>query len=159
MWDDLRLVEQFGGHLDDGKDEKVRDVLVRSLLKIRVKKGGVHYLKLNRVQKEYSRTCGKRNIILKARQVGITTYLAARFFIQTITKPGTLTVQVAHTEESAQAIFNIVHRFWENLPNSRVRRGAVPWRRRGSSWSLLGVFGSRPRLVSQEFQGEPTAVR
>ena len=103
MWDDLRLVEQFGGHLDDGKDEKVRDVLVRSLLKIRVKKGGVHYLKLNRAQKEYSRTCGKRNIILKARQVGITTYLAARFFIQTITKPGTLTVQVAHTEESAQA--------------------------------------------------------
>jgi hypothetical protein len=125
VWDDLRLVEQFGGHLDDGKDEKVRDVLIRSLLKIRVKKGGVHYLKLNRAQKEYSRTCGKRNIILKARQVGITTYLAARFFIQTITKPGTLTVQVAHTEESAQAIFNIVHRFWENLPNSRVRRGAL----------------------------------
>jgi hypothetical protein len=125
VWDDLRLVEQLGGHLDEGNEEKVRDVLIRSLLKIRVKKGGVHYLKVNRAQKEYSRTCSKRNIILKARQIGITTYLAARFFIQTITKPGTLTVQVAHTEESAQAIFNIVHRFWENLPNSRVRRGAL----------------------------------
>jgi len=34
-------------------------------------------------------------------------------------------VQVAHSEESAQAIFNIVHRFWENLPNKRVRRGAL----------------------------------
>lgn len=126
MWDDLRLVEQFGGHLESEADgEKARDLLIRSLLKIRVKKGGVHYLKLNRAQKEYSRTCSKRNIILKARQVGITTYLAARFFVQTITRPGTLTVQVAHTEESAQAIFNIVHRFWENLPNSRVRRGAL----------------------------------
>ena len=125
MWDDLRLVEQFGGHLDEGNEEKVRDVLIRSLLKIRVKKGGVHYFKLNRAQKEYSRTCSKRNIILKARQIGITTYVAARFFLQTITRPGTLTVQVAHTEESAQAIFNIVHRFWENLPNSRVRRGAL----------------------------------
>ena len=125
MWDDLRLVEQFGGHLDEGEKEKVRDLLIRSLLKIRVKKGGVHYLKLNRAQRQYSRECSRRNIVLKARQVGVTTYIAARFFVQTITRPGTLTVQVAHTEESAQAIFNIVHRFWENLPNSRVRRGAL----------------------------------
>ena len=126
MWDDLRLVEQFGRHLDEvWKGETARDLLIRSLLKIRVKKGGVHYLKPNRAQKEYSQRCSKRNIVLKARQVGITTYIAARFFVQTITRPGTLTVQVAHTEESAQAIFNIVHRFWENLPNSRVRRGAL----------------------------------
>src|SRR5579863_3154920 len=95
------------------------------MLKIRVKKGGVKYLQLNRAQQEYSRSCGKRNIVLKARQVGMTTYIAARFFLQTITRPGTLTVQVAHSEESAQAIFNIVHRFWENLPNQRVRRGAL----------------------------------
>ncbi len=60
--------------------------------------------------------------MLKARQVGITTYIAARFFIQTITRPGTLTVQVAHSEESAEAIFKIVHRFWENLPNGGCRR-------------------------------------
>ena len=85
----------------------------------------MRYLKLNRAQQEYSQRCTKRNIVLKARQVGITTYIAARFFIQTITRPGTLTVQVAHSDESAQAIFNIVHRFWEKLPNSRVRRGAL----------------------------------
>lgn len=126
MWSDLRLVEQFGPYLDwQAKDETVRDMLIRSLLKIRVKKGGIRYLKLNRAQREYSRRATKRNIVLKARQVGITTYIAARYFIQTITKPGTLTVQVAHSDESAQAIFNIVHRFWENLPNSRVRRGAL----------------------------------
>ena len=126
MWNDLRLVEQFGGHLDlAANGDQVRDLLIRSLLKIRVKKGGIRYLKLNRAQKEYAQTCTKRNIVLKARQVGITTYIAARFFIQTISRPGTLTVQVAHNEESAQAIFNIVHRFWENLPNSRVRRGAL----------------------------------
>ena len=126
MWSDLRLVEQFGPFLDSqAKEETLRDLLIRSLLKIRVKKGGVHCLKLNRAQREYSRRCGKRNIVLKARQVGITTYVAARFFIQTITQPGTVTVQVAHSDESAQAIFNIVHRFWENLPNSRLHRGAL----------------------------------
>ena len=132
MWTDLRFLEQFGAHLDDKtwvhgkvKDETVRDLLIRSLLKIRVKKGGVHYFNLNRAQQEYSRRGGRRNIVLKARQVGITTYIAARFFIQTITRPGTLTVQVAHSDESAQTIFNIVHRFWENLPNSRLRTGAL----------------------------------
>jgi len=52
-------------------------------------------------------------------------YIAARFFLQTIYAAGELTVQVAHSEESAQAIFNIVHRFWENLPNKRVRRDAL----------------------------------
>jgi hypothetical protein len=126
VWSDLRLVEQFGSFLDlRANEETVRDLLIRSLLKIRVKKGGVHAFKLNRAQRAYSRKAGKHNIVLKARQVGITTYIAARFFIQTITRPGTLSVQVAHSEESAQAIFNIVHRFWENLPNSRLHRGAL----------------------------------
>jgi hypothetical protein len=126
VWTDLRLVEQFGPFLDARVgDLSVRDLLIRKLLKIRAKKGGLKYLQLNRAQAEYSRKCGKRNIVLKARQVGMTTYIAARFFLQTITRPGTLSVQVAHSDESAQAIFNIVHRFWENLPNKRVRRGAL----------------------------------
>jgi len=126
VFTDLQLVEQFGAFLDEGAgEETVRDLLIRKLLKIRIKKGGVRYLRMNRAQQEYSRRCGKRNIVLKARQVGITTYIAARFFMQTITRPGTLTVQVAHSDESAQAIFNIVHRFWEKLPNARVRKGAL----------------------------------
>src|SRR5262249_32317560 len=66
----------------------------------------------------------KRNVVLKARQLGITTYIAARYFIQTITRPGTLTVQVAHNDESAEAIFRLVHRFWENLP-AAMQRGAL----------------------------------
>ena len=41
--------------------------------------------------------------------------------MQTITQPGTMTVQVAHSDESAEEIFKIVHRFWENLPNARVQ--------------------------------------
>ena len=85
--------------------DEVRDLLIRKMLKIRIKKGGVRYLRMNRAQQEYSRRCSKRNIVLKARQLGITTYIAARFFMQTITRPGTLTVQVAHSEESARGDF------------------------------------------------------
>jgi hypothetical protein len=62
--------------------------------------------------------------VLKARQVGITTYIAARFFIQTITRRGTLSVQVAHDRESAEEIFRIVKRFWERLPLS-MKKGAL----------------------------------
>jgi hypothetical protein len=35
-----------------------------------------------------------------------------------------MSVQVAHDQESAEEIFKIVHRFWENLPES-LRRGAL----------------------------------
>jgi len=105
-------------------DETVRDYLIAGLLKIRPKKGETRRLKLNRAQREYSRRCSRQNIVLKARQVGITTYIAARYFVQTITRPGTLTVQVAHSQESAESIFNIVQRFWENLPKG-MHKGAL----------------------------------
>lgn len=126
MNEDLELLRRLGTMLDSkpDNDETVRDMLVRGLLKIRNKNRKLALLRLNRAQKEYSRNCGKRNIVLKARQLGMTTYVAARFFIQTITQPGTLTVQVAHTQESAEAIFNIVHRFWENLPKE-MQKGAL----------------------------------
>lgn len=125
MWGDLSLLRQLGPLLDERLgDQKVRDLLISHLLRIRMKKAGIGWLKLNRAQREYSQKCSQRNIVLKARQLGITTYIAARYFIQTITRPGTLVVQVAHTEESAQAIFTIVRRFWENLPR-RMHRGAL----------------------------------
>jgi hypothetical protein len=125
MIGDVRLLEELGGMLERKiEGETVRDAMISHLLKIRRKGQGVNWIGLNRAQREYSERCSTRNIVLKARQVGVTTYVAARFFIQTITRPGTLTVQVAHTEDSAQAIFSIVRRFWENLPG-RMRRGAL----------------------------------
>ena len=102
----------------------LRDVLIEILLKVRSKKRGVVFMHPNRAQQEYSRKCTKRNIVLKARQLGMTTYVAARFFTQTITQPGTTTVQVAHNQESAEEIFRIVHRFWEHLPKA-TQQGAL----------------------------------
>jgi len=122
---DLYLLQQFGPFLDQQLGERsVRDRLISGMLKIRTKKGGIKLLQMNRAQQDYSRRSSRQNIVLKARQVGITTYVAARFFLQTITRPGTLTVQVAHNPESAEAIFNIVRRFWEKLPDG-LRKGAL----------------------------------
>lgn len=126
--DDLLLFITLGRHLDLRpqilQGDTIRDWLIRKLLKIRGKNRSLIVLCLNRAQCEYSQACGRHNIVLKARQLGITTYVAARFFIQTISRPGTVTVQVAHDQESAEQIFKIVHRFWANLPR-RMRRGAL----------------------------------
>jgi hypothetical protein len=123
--DDVELLRRLGAILDVEVDQQnVRDLLVRALLKIRTKDKRLDFFRLNRAQGEYSQRRSKRNIVLKARQLGMTTYVAARFFIQTITQPGTLTVQVAHTQDSAEAIFNIVRRFWENLPEA-AQKGAL----------------------------------
>ena len=98
------------------------DVWVEQHLKIRTKLGEVKLMRLNPAQLRYSHECAekkaKRNIVLKARQVGITSYMAARYFVQTIMRPGTLTMLVAHDREAAEEIFRIVHRFWDNLPET-----------------------------------------
>ncbi len=128
---DLGTLELFGKILDchPGKGRRgseqvtgdlwkptLRDVLIEQWLRIRVKTGGQTLFKLNRAQREYSRMCSKKNVVLKARQLGITTYIAARLFVQTITRRGTLSVQVAQDREAAEQIFQIVHRFWNELP-------------------------------------------
>lgn len=105
-------------------DVSVRDLVIEALLKIRSKTRGLIALRPNRAQLEFSRNHSRRSIVLKARQLGITTYVAARFFIQTITQPGTMSVQVGHDQESAEEIFKIVHRFWENLPKG-MQEGAL----------------------------------
>ncbi len=47
--------------------------------------------------------------------MGVTTWIAGRFFLKTIIVPGTRTVMVAQTRESAEDIFGMVKRFWECL--------------------------------------------
>jgi len=129
---DLELLTHLGNVLnfrtrslpDRNGDPTLEDLLIEGLLKIRSKTKGLVHLRPNRAQGEYSRNCTRRNIVLKARQLGMTTYIAARFFIHVITQPGTTAVQVAHNQESAEEIFKIVHRFWENLPEG-MRKGAL----------------------------------
>ena len=93
-------------------------------MKIRNKRGRLQALHVNATQREYARTAAKRNIVLKARQLGITTYVAARFFLNCITRPGTMCVQVAHDQRSAEEIFRIVHRLLANMPEV-LRKGAL----------------------------------
>jgi hypothetical protein len=103
--------------------ETMRDLLIQELLRIRTKTRKTKF-RLNRCQKEYSKHATRKNIVLKARQLGITTYIASRYFIETITRPGTLSMLVTHDQDSAEQIFKIVKRFWEKLPK-HLREGAL----------------------------------
>ncbi|MEO6120513.1 MAG: terminase [Terriglobales bacterium] len=126
--EDLAVLEALGAELDvvleQHQGSSLRDWLAGRLLHIRDKSGRLVPLRGNRAQREFSRHCGSRNIVLKARQMGITTWVAARFFLATITRRGTLSVLVAHDKRSAEEIFRIVRRFWENLPKT-LRCGAL----------------------------------
>ena len=89
----------------------------------------------------------RQNIVLKARQMGLTTWAAARFFLKTITQPGTLTLQVAHTQESAEEIFRIVHRFLDYLPEE-LRNGPLRTSRLNVRQIVFPEIDSQYRVVS-----------
>jgi hypothetical protein len=114
----------IGRRMDEGFQNAVE--LAEKVLTVRNRQPRFIQLAANPAQLLYAeKSEGKqRNIVLKARQMGITTWVAGQFFLNTITHPGTVTVQVAHTQEAAEQIFRIVHRFFSQLPDE-LRSGAL----------------------------------
>ncbi len=108
------------GQLMDGMPVE----FARQLLRVRDRNGQLQPLVANAAQRQFELGRGQRNIVLKARQMGVTTWVAGRYFLKTITGRGVLTVQVAHTREAAEGIFGIVQRMWENLP-AYLREGPL----------------------------------
>ena len=154
MAEDIGSLIDLGRVLDNESLTAVTTVS-RALLKVRNKDGALVWLRPNRAQREFERTCGRRNIVLKARQLGISTWIAARFFLNTITRPGTLSVQVAHDQNSAEEIFRIVHRFLENLPE-RLRVGALQTSRANVRQLVFPRLDSEYRV---ETAADPNAGR
>ena len=125
------------------------------LLRVRTREGQAAPLRANAVQRIFESRRGERNIVLKARQMGFTTWAAARFFLKTVTQPGTLTLEVAHTQEAAEEIFRIVHRFVECLPEE-LRTGPLRTSRANVRQIVFPAMDSQYRVVSA---GERNAGR
>ena len=130
--------------------------LAERLLVVRTREGRPGKLKANKVQRVFENKRGQRNIVLKARQMGLTTWVTARFFLKTITQPGTLTLEVAHTQEAAEEIFRIVHRFLDWLPD-QLRAG--PLRNRNVIWWQRWQVASRWRYWREIRHDEITFFR
>jgi hypothetical protein len=152
-------LERFGRILDQRPailaERTVGMALAEQLLLVRTRAGKPAFLSANRAQAEFERRRGRRNIVLKARQMGLTTWTAARFFLRTITRPGTLTLQVAHTQESAEEIFRIVHRFLDWLPEE-LRAGPLKTSRANVRQIVFPGMDAQYRVVSA---GERNAGR
>ena len=148
---DREELEQLGKILDQRpaslRGRTVGMALAEQLLRVRTREGWTAPLKANAVQRAFERRRGERNIVLKARQMGLTTWAAARFFLKTITQPGTLTLEVAHTQEAAEEIFRIVHRFLDFLPEG-LREGPLRASRANVRQIVFPEIDAQYRVVS-----------
>jgi hypothetical protein len=129
----------LGAILDRGGQSAL--TLTEKVLRIRTRLGQSVGLAANTAQRRYHSRAGRRNVVLKARQMGVTTWIAGRFFLRTLTHPGTVTVQVAHTQEAAEQIFGIVHRFLDSLPE-RLREGPLKNVRRNARRIVVPALDS-----------------
>src|SRR5262245_6929801 len=94
-------------------------------LRIRTKKIGTpEPLVLNQAQlrlhsmleEQRAKTGRVRALILKGRQMGVSTYVAARFYHRTINSPGIRTFIVAHSDDGSRNLYQIVRRFQDSMP-------------------------------------------
>jgi hypothetical protein len=120
---------------------------IEEMLKIRDRTGSLVLLRANEAQRMYEQHKGRQNIVLKARQMGITTWIASRFFLRTVTRPGTMTLQVAHTRAAAEGIFRTVHRMWEQLPDE-LREGRLARSRANVGQMIFKELDSEFRVAS-----------
>ena len=118
-----------------------------TLLRVRDREGVERRLRANAAQRAFELARGRQNIVLKARQIGMTTWVAGRFFLKTITARGVLTVQVAHTREAAEGIFRMVQRFWECLPED-MREGPLRRSKANAGQMCFTELDSEFRVVS-----------
>ena len=93
-------------------------------LKIRPKAGLIEPFKPNHAQRvlhqliedQKAKTGKVRIIVLKARQLGCSTYTAARLYHKTINNPGLRTFILGHEKRASSNLFQIVHRFHSLMP-------------------------------------------
>jgi hypothetical protein len=150
-WGDRERLLWLGERLD-GRSPQLLDGTVgmwlsRCLLQVRERSGHFVPLVANAVQRAYEQRRGRQNIVLKARQMGLSTWIAGRFFLKTITQPGTLTVQVAQNREAAEQMFQMVHRFYERLPEG-VREGVLRTSRANAGQMVFPGLDSEYRVLS-----------
>jgi hypothetical protein len=129
--------------------------LAAEWLRVRAKSGRLVPLVANGAQRRFEERRGRENIVLKARQMGMSTWVAGRFLLRTILVPGTTTLMVAHTRESAEALFGTVVRMWENLP-AEVQQLAGGRGRASASQMTFPGMDSEFRVASA---GEANAGR
>lgn len=92
---------------------------INNLYKIRNKAGSLVKFSPNRTQRHYSQNLHTRNLILKSRQLGFTTYESIDCLDDVLFTPNIDVLLIAHNLEAGESIFNKKISFgWEKLPDT-----------------------------------------
>ena len=67
------------------------------------------------IEQQKAKTGKVRVVVLKARQLGVSTYVAARLYNKTINSPGLRTIIIGHERAASRNLFSLVKRFHDNL--------------------------------------------
>jgi hypothetical protein len=142
---EMKLLLTLGEQMEGSPELVMRTAT--EWLRVRDREGSLVPLVANAAQRSFEEKRGRQNIVLKARQMGVTTWVAGRFFLRTISRPGTLTLQVAQTREAAEAIFRIVQRMWDELPQD-LREGPLARSRANVGQMVFPELDSEFRVAS-----------
>lgn len=123
-----------------------------SCLKIRKKNASLDYLTFNEAQRRVHEKLSKqrkeegrvRAIVLKARQEGVSTYVAARFFRRLHLYPATSAMVVADSLERAGVLYDIYARYYDHLPSEVAPTRKAVARRRNLSFTHDSDISIRP---------------
>jgi len=69
------------------------------------------------IEGQKAKTGRVRVVVLKARQLGVSTYVAARFYRATTASPGLKTIIIGHERRASSNLFQIVKRLHDGLPD------------------------------------------
>jgi hypothetical protein len=95
-----------------GQDLPPED-FAREHLKIRDKEKRLLPLRWNKAQRHFHEHRTRRDLILKARQLGFSTYVQGEMFRRLVTSTRT-TMTMAHDDETTQKLRRMADRFWEH---------------------------------------------
>lgn len=70
---------------------------------------------LNSTQFKLDANMGRRNLVAKARQEGVSAYVLARFTVACLTKPNTRAVVISHERSATERMLNRVHGYLDTL--------------------------------------------
>ena len=94
-----------------------RDSRFEKFYKIVDKHGVIRPFKFNWAQKELSDNLHNMNIVLKARQLGVSTFISILFLDACLFNENISAGIIAHTKEDAQQIFKKIRFAYDNLPS------------------------------------------
>ena len=96
-----------------------------------------------RIQEQLQRTGRVRVLVLKARQMGISTYVQGRYFWRVTSRTHANAFVLSHLEESTGAIFEMAERFYDNIPHPAFK---PPTERRTSKTLKFAHIHSKYRV-------------